>query len=314
MDSTRSAMQQSMDSSIPTVDDGKLTPRKNGRGLGWGWFLSGRKVDSKKKKQKSSSKTAPSKQVNKEPKKREPEILPLAQFMRISSDEPSAVAEFSLAPLDQEDDLTLATNTLPDGTDSLAATKSHCLEDASVGPRKLAVHFLEEEREKQRQAELDRIKMEKVDQQRIARLRLAALENQRKKNLGNEKSLNEDMNVPVDQGKMAEQSIERGKGNLPDFKRKGPNISRLTKVGGDYSVIDIGTGTFSKPDSSIKPTSCQILSPCIICEAAERSHIAVPCMHFSFCGKCVEKMYVAPSPVCPVCCTADVVFTRVYTG
>ena len=295
-----------MDSSIPTIDDGKLKFRrgkeKSGRRLGWGWFQSGRKGEKKKKKSKkensagNSKKSASSKDVKKEHKKRQPEIVSLSQFMRISGDEDTEVAEFSLSPLHKDGVLTLGTSTLPDCSDSLAATKSHNLESVGVGPRRMAVRFLEEERYKQRQADFERSQREK---DRVAKLRQGAIENQRKLNLSNE-----DRNASLDQESASDRQGQRQGRSAP------------TKLRGDDSVVDKSICVSSKHSvaSSIKSGSGQILSPCIICSAAERSHIALPCMHFYFCEKCAEQLHQLKNPTCPVCAATNVAFTRVYTG
>jgi hypothetical protein len=297
MDSTRSAMDRSMDSSIPTVDDGKMKRRRereSGRRRGWGWFQSGRKGEKKNKNKSAnkSKKSASSKQAKKEHKKPEVEIVPLSQFMRISADEPAEVAEFSLAPLHKDGVLTLGTSTLPDDTDTLAATKSHNLESTGIGARRMVVHFLEEERDKQRQAELDRSKREKAEQDRIAKRRQEAIEKQRQLNLGDDRCPSEDRNA------------------------SSQNMSLPKTLWADDSVVDKSICVSSKHsvDSSMKSGSGQILSPCVICKAAERSHISMPCMHFYFCGSCADKLCQSKRPICPVCSTADVAFTRVYTG
>jgi hypothetical protein len=46
--------------------------------------------------------------------------------------------------------------------------------------------------------------------------------------------------------------------------------------------------------------------PCVVCRQNERTHIAAPCMHFSFCGSCVTDL-----TTCPVCERTDVMFAQV---
>ena len=79
--------------------------------------------------------------------------------------------------------MTLGTNTLPDGADTLAATKSHYMDSDGVGTRKMVVHFLEEERQKQRQTAAELSREEEKEFERIEKRRQAALEEQRKLNL-----------------------------------------------------------------------------------------------------------------------------------
>jgi hypothetical protein len=52
--------------------------------------------------------------------------------------------------------------------------------------------------------------------------------------------------------------------------------------------------------------------PCAICEHGERTHIAMPCMHYSFCEECVEAMQARGVQVCPICNAARVSFTKVF--
>lgn len=66
--------------------------------------------------------------------------------------------------------------------------------------------------------------------------------------------------------------------------------------------------------SSLQSQSMVVLTPCIVCDAAERSHIAMPCMHFYFCNSCADKMNATEDTVCPVCSSKNVTFTRVFTG
>lgn len=293
VDSTRSAMDQSMDSSIPTIDDGKLKPRRKGRTRrhgGWGWFQAGRskkatKAENKKIKNKvsSSQSTDKTKKTKKSAAKDQTTIVPLSQFMRISADEPEDVAAFSLAPLHKDGAMTLGTTTLPDSTDTLAATKSHCMEDVAPGTRKLAVNFLEDERLKQRQAELDRITGKTSEKEQIIRRR---------------------REVPERQRRIISEADEK------------PPTTVSEKTCEDDPVVDNSISISSKQsiDSSMKSGSTQLLAPCIICETAERSHIAMPCMHFYFCSKCADQLFQAACPTCPVCSARDVAFTRVYTG
>jgi len=42
---------------------------------------------------------------------------------------------------------------------------------------------------------------------------------------------------------------------------------------------------------------------CVLCKTAERTHLAVPCMHFSFCGGCVAKMEQKGSANGGMCCS-----------
>jgi hypothetical protein len=218
IDSTRSAMDRSMDCTIPTIDDGKLNLRRKGKpvppraGGGWGWFVSGqtkKKVETKKKikgKNTSSQVTENIKKPKTSGSPTEPKIIPLSQFMRMTADEPEEVAGFSQEPI----------------------------------------------------------------QERVARLRYEAIENQRPKNIREVKS---------------------------------PPKQATNQLRGEGSAGNQRISVAAQP-----------LAPCITCRARERSYVAMPCMHFSFCEKCAHQLKQASCPTCPVCSVRDVTFTRVYIG
>ena len=212
-------------------------------------------------------------------KKREPAVVTLETFMRISSDEPEDVADMSLAPLNKLPPMTLPSST-PTGT-TYAATSSHNLDPIEGGPRKLALEHLERERLKNIEAENEKTKLEIREQKRISMLKEQELERQRQ------------MNVD---------SI---------FSKKSSDI----QPGILESTFSFGGSSTNTAKSSIKsPTSVIHLSPCIICDARERTHVSMPCMHFYFCESCASDMTKSASPVvCPICSTDNVSFKRVYT-
>ena len=321
MDSTRSAMDRSMDSSIPTLDDGKWKPRKNFWLRGLGWFQTGKKDAKKKKKAAKSfsydkgSATSHSDKIKtpkKDNSKRETAILPLSQFMRISADEAEGLADFSLAPMHKYGIMTLGTTTLPDESDTVAGTKSHALDSVGAGPRHLVAHFLEEERAKQYKAQIGKSMDDDVQRELIARRRQEAIEQQRRVNVQKEKPPKPELN-PASPDNVSRSSDMNRKKQGPDSKQNAEKrsiISRSAKSREDNQSISVSSK--QSVDSSMK--SGMLLSPCVLCNDAERSHIAMPCMHFYFCANCVERLYEAESPVCPVCSTANVAFARVYTG
>merc|ERR1711966_156794 len=65
--------------------------------------------------------------------------------------------------------------------------------------------------------------------------------------------------------------------------------------------------------SSLHTARSAILSPCVICKVAERTHISMPCMHYSFCSACSEELSKIQLPICPICQTKDIIFSPVYT-
>mmetsp|Transcript_50564 Transcript_50564/g.76003 ORF Transcript_50564/g.76003 Transcript_50564/m.76003 type:complete len:167 (-) Transcript_50564:169-669(-) len=51
---------------------------------------------------------------------------------------------------------------------------------------------------------------------------------------------------------------------------------------------------------------------CVVCDKGRRTHLAIPCMHLSFCGDCVKDMQDRGCKVCPVCKEPNVTFSKVY--
>ena len=292
VNSTRSAMDHSIDSSIPTIDDGRAKPRQKNDSLprsnrgGWGWFQSDNKKKKNKVEKKKSTTTKTTKSRNSSSQstdkttklktsehKAESPVVPLSQFMRISADEASEEkrATFSPRPIHNNGAKPLRTSPLQNTTDPkmLAATKSRRDDDYGVGTRKLVPSLRVDEH--RNPGNISNQAKER-EEDRIARLRQEAIQNQRQLRL---------------------KEIER----LP---------AQATMLNRDPVVLNQGPGRSSGP--------AKLLAPCVICKASERSHIAVPCMHFSFCKNCIDELSQAARPQCPVCSARNVTFTRVYTG
>ncbi|KAL7578282.1 hypothetical protein ACA910_012695 [Epithemia clementina (nom. ined.)] len=53
------------------------------------------------------------------------------------------------------------------------------------------------------------------------------------------------------------------------------------------------------------------LPPCVICHRGKRTHIATPCMHFSFCATCAIRLSDQGPRDCPVCNQPQVSFAAV---
>lgn len=218
-------------------------------------------------------------------KKREPVVVPLDYFMSASQGEPD---DISLTPMNKLNiGVSTLTSSVPQG-DTTFATQSHNLDDAGVGPRLLALQHLEKERAKTRNFEKDKTRLEIREQKRIAFLKERELERQRRLN-----ALKPGASVQ----------------DIFSSKRKCD-----TDVSGADQLLErnLSFGTTHTAQSSVKSPSC-VLSPCILCNAAERSHVAQPCMHFYFCEDCANKLSSSASPVCPICTTPNVAFSRVYT-
>lgn len=298
VDSTQSAMDRSMDSSIPTIDDRKSTPRqgntKSRRCFGWGWLHSGKKNKKKGKTENSTKSTSLSTERRKHRKERlkaEDRIVSLSQFMQISEND--KVAEFSMSPLHKDGIISIGTTTIPDCADTDAATMSHCLDDSELGTRSLVASYLDDERQKQRKAECER---KNNDDQ------MGESAKGKQVVIPSRCQLDQNRQNPRDDGKLPSNQVSL-------------KASPTTENEKDKEVVvhNISISSKQSVDSSMKSGSGQILSLCVVCNTAERTHVAMPCMHFYFCEECVDTLYKAEYPTCPVCSTKDVVFTRVYT-
>lgn len=149
-------------------------------------------------------------------------------------------------------------------------------------PKELVSQYLEEERKKQLKAEKDKTQEEWKEQERIRRKKEKFLQQQRELN-----------NIGPSAPRCASQD------------RITPFASKNVKGG---STTPLCCASFQSEQSGAWSTT--VLSPCILCDDAERTHIAMPCMHFFFCGECAAKM----NNNCPVCGADNVDFARVYTG
>lgn len=296
VDRTMSAMNHSIDIAIPTLRVRRSTPRsrkgKTGRRPVWGWLQSGRKSKAQEVNAKQDHSHSKEKQtMKKRHKGTEQEIVSLSHFMRISGEDDSEVIEFSTSPLHKDGILSLGTTTLPDSANTDAATKSHYLQDKELGTRGLVSQFIQEEREKQHLAELEKRKLSNENNPKVKVL------SQPNKNIRyQERSIRSASPVESNQ-------VRQFKPPLKKSRDERSVVVQTVSVSSKQSV-----------DSSMRSGSAKILSPCVVCTSAERTHIAMPCMHFYFCKECVETLYKAKCPKCPVCSTTDVVFTRVYTG
>jgi hypothetical protein len=102
-------------------------------------------------------------------------------------------------------------------------------------------------------------------------------------------------------------------------------IDNTTKA--NMNTSDLTTSTydfdpqFPEEDSTAQtPESSSPITQdfsCVLCKSGERTHLAVPCMHFSFCGECVNKLEqkqhtISGSIRCTVCNEETTKFSRVF--
>mmetsp|Transcript_40417 Transcript_40417/g.97556 ORF Transcript_40417/g.97556 Transcript_40417/m.97556 type:complete len:708 (+) Transcript_40417:201-2324(+) len=151
-------------------------------------------------------------------------------------------------------------------------------------PKELVSQYLQEERKKQLQAEEEQAQEEWREQERIQRKKEQYLQRQRELN-----------NIGL---------------SGPRCTSPSPISPYASKDSKEDGTAPMCCASFESGRSGARSTT--VLSPCILCDDAERTHIAMPCMHFFFCGSCVEKM--TQNCKCPVCGVGNVHFARVYTG
>jgi len=175
--------------------------------------------------------------------------------------------------------------------------------------------LLEKERLQAQEANLFRSEAEKIqldDEERfrlrIERKRQAFLERERAK-----ESAASIPNVlfPAEGGCFDEGSTARG--SLSETgELTGATSTPLLPVFHDFSQAHGGgqhrRSMPSIPEISPSTSSSSLLPPCVVCRAKDRTHISMPCMHYSFCGDCAEKIQKRTSAVCPVCQQRDVTF------
>lgn len=52
--------------------------------------------------------------------------------------------------------------------------------------------------------------------------------------------------------------------------------------------------------------------PCVVCGSGERTHLALPCMHYSFCADCADSLQLRNIKTCPVCDRGGTTYIRVF--
>jgi len=84
---------------------------------------------------------------------------------------------------------------------------------------------------------------------------------------------------------------------------------RTTSPATMATIPEMAASSTSLSTSGTSP----LLPPCAVCGIGERTHIASPCMHFSFCGRCVSEFQrMGPNNVaCPICLQPNVTFSSV---
>jgi hypothetical protein len=104
--------------------------------------------------------------------------------------------------------------------------------------------------------------------------------------------------------RLREKELERHRKRQADAKKN--LLSSIIKSHSSESMI--GMTSNNKKKNTTKQLSTAAAAavvvtavstiPCSICSKGERTHIATPCMHFSFCETCANKLKGRPCPVC----------------
>jgi len=111
---------------------------------------------------------------------------------------------------------------------------------------------------------------------------------------------------------------------LTTIKENNNNDKIKLKDNNDNNNANANTNTTKTNNTTIQPlkleksSSCFTLNttpssrPCAVCEVGKRTHIAMPCMHYSFCEECVEALQDRRVTQCPICRANNVVFTKIF--
>lgn len=140
-----------------------------------------------------------------------------------------------------------------------------------------------------------KVTSEKLLKERLERERQAALEAERKQQI-----LEMQERERIERRRQEYLEMQRARETAAVMQRSASNF---------FSGVDI-VRTESHDMSTMSSTRSN-LPPCVVCGENERTHIATPCMHFSFCHSCVTKIMMKPTLICPLCKTKDVSFAIV---
>lgn len=98
---------------------------------------------------------------------------------------------------------------------------------------------------------------------------------------------------------------------------------RWMNSSGKFNVSKVGTNLGFSVDFSDEETETPQASvptkhdfSCVICHQNERTHLSIPCMHFSYCGSCVNEIEIKECPTvtirCAVCEEEVTKYSKVF--
>jgi hypothetical protein len=158
-----------------------------------------------------------------------------------------------------------------------------------------AQNILQRERQAAIAAQHQRKLWEQREKERIDRKRRVHLEEQRARE------------ADVARPGFFQASLKDGK---PATTEPASYISSLTLVNSPPRLRNESVSPAMSTLSSTT-TSKSTLPPCVVCQSSERTHIAMPCMHFSFCRSCASGVLQLKPNACPVCFAPNVTFAAV---
>lgn len=195
-------------------------------------------------------------------------------------------AGFSLAPLNAMEHLNLHMRVEPQPKPKALALFDRIRKKRDVSAT--AQSILQKERQAAVEAQKQKQMKEFREKERIERKRRVYLEQQRA------------MEADVSHRGVFQASLKDGK---PATTGNSSYIASLELV----------RSSSPRPGSQspAMSTTTSNLPPCVVCKSSERTHIAMPCLHFSFCQACVAKVAVKSKNSCPVCFALNVTYAAV---
>jgi Zinc finger, C3HC4 type (RING finger) len=214
------------------------------------------------------------------------------------------VTEFSLAPLHaaQHVDITTTASMVPS---KATKSKSHRAKHGKgykwwTFPRirrdrssVTAVALLERERLAAKEAETKKRFLEQQELTRIEQKRRDYLENERARERDQPRNLSPEQRESIFVSMELVEHDSKIQSSHDSRKKDGTTFTQSTA-----------------PTTSTSKTSGVTLPACVVCREENRTHIATPCMHFSYCERCARRLSLS-GRICYVCSRSDVTFSKV---
>jgi Zinc finger, C3HC4 type (RING finger) len=214
------------------------------------------------------------------------------------------VTEFSLAPLHAAQHVDIETTASMVPSSKAAKGKSHRAkregykwwtfprirrERSSV----TAVALLERERLAAKEAETKKRFLEQQELIRIEQKRRDYLKLQRARERDQPRNLSPEQRESIFVSMELVEQDSKIQGSKDSRKKDGTTFTQSTA-----------------PTTSTSKTCGVTLPACVVCREENRTHIATPCMHFSYCERCARRLSMS-GRICFVCSRPDVTFSKV---